>query len=105
MQTATFVVTDPRSFDGDPFEVAERSVRQAEAVARILIQSIDGARLMSRNAQMERDLMLTGACDAPAYDESAEGRRFDSIREAIQECERKLKPLAQAVSYNPRAKA
>lgn len=97
-----FVVTDPRTFDGDPYEVAHRAVRQAEAVAAILLSCIDGARLMARNAQLERELALTGSCDAPAYDESAEGRRFATIREAIEECERKLKPLAVAVSYNPK---
>lgn len=100
--TKTFVITDPRTFDGDPYEVAERAVRQAEAVAKLLLQSIDGARLMARNAQMERDLALHGQCDAPAYDESAEGRRFATIKEAIEECERKLKPLAAAVRYNPK---
>lgn len=71
-------------------------------MTRILIQTLDSARVMARNAQMERDLYATGECDAPAYDESAEGRRFTDIREAIEECERKLKPLARAVSYNPK---
>ena len=101
----TFTLADPRSFDGDPYEVAERAVRQAEAVARVLVQTIDGARLMARNAQLERELAMTGECDAVAYDESAEGRRFDSIKEAIEECQRKLKPLAAAVRFDPRAAA
>lgn len=103
-ESKTFVITDPRAFDGDPFECAERSVRQAEAVARLLVECLDGARLMARNAQMERDLLQTGECDAPAYDDSAEGRRFDSIREAVEECERKLKPLAVAAAFNPKAR-
>lgn len=103
MTIQTFTIADPRTFDGDPFEVAERAVRQSEAVARILTQTIDGSRLMARNAQLERELLATGECDAPAYEQSAEGRRFTALKESIQEVERQLGILARAAGFNPKS--
>jgi len=99
----TFTLVDPRSLDGDPFDVAERAVRQAEALTRLLAQSINGARLMARNAQLERELLQTGECDAPAYDLSAEGRSFDALSDTVKEIERKLGVLARAAGFNPKA--
>jgi hypothetical protein len=101
-RTQQFTVADPRTFDGDPYEVAERAVRQAAAVAAILKQAIDSAYLMARNAQMERDLVASGECDAYAYDESAEGRRFATIKAEVENVESRLKPLTRAVGYNPK---
>lgn len=100
--TKSFTIADPRTFDGDPFEVAERATRQAEAIAKLLIVAIDGARLMARNAQMERDLMATGECDAPAFDSSAEGVRYDQVRESAEHAAKNLRVLAVAAGFNPK---
>lgn len=101
--TQTFTIADPRTFEGDPYEVAERAARQAGALARLLGQTIDSARIMARNAQMERDLALTGECDAPGYDESAEGRRFADVRKLATDAEKNLAVLARAARFNPKA--
>lgn len=58
---------------------------------------------MARNAQLERELLTTGECDAPAYEESAEARTFDSLKESIEQIERKLGLLARSAAFNPRA--
>lgn len=99
----TFHIADARTFDGDPFEVAERAVRQASAVTKILTQTIADARLMARNAQLERELLTTGECDAPGYEDSPEARTFDALSESVAEVERKLGLLARSVAFNPRA--
>jgi len=102
LSTQSFTVADPRTFDGDPYEVAERAVRQAEAVSRVLLQVLHGARIMARNAQLERELHETGECDAVAYDESAQGRAFAAIKADIEESQRRLGVLAKAAGYNPK---
>lgn len=101
--TKSFTIADPRTFEGDPYEVAERACRQAAALARLTGGAIDSARVMARNAQMERDLAATGECDAPGYDESPEGKRFAAAREAATALEKNLAVLARAARFNPKA--
>lgn len=103
MSIQSFTIADPRTFDGDPFEVAERAVRQSQAVVKVALQSLDGARLMARNAQLERELLTTGECDAPAYENSAEARKFDTVRSDLENAEERLRVLAKAVAFNPKA--
>lgn len=98
----TFTITDPREYDGDPYEVAERAVRQASALAALLRQSLDSAYIVSRNAQLERELLVSDECDAHAYDESAEGRRFATLKAEAENIEARLKPLVRSVGYNPK---
>lgn len=98
----SFVVTDPRTFEGDPFEVAERAAIQAEAVARILSVCLEGAALMARNAQAERDILMSGDCDMASYADTAEGRRFEAIRDRVAAVQRDLRILIRAVGFNPK---
>lgn len=101
-QYQTFTITDPRHYDGDPFEVAERAARQAEAMAAVLDKCLRDARVMARNAQAERDLLTTGECDMPGYEDTAEARRFDSLLDRVSGVQKDLQILSRAVSFNPR---
>lgn len=101
--TQTFTIADPRTFDGDPFEVAERAAAQAEAVAAIMEQCLSDARVMARNAQMERDLIATGDCYAPDYDDSPEGKKFAEIIESSAYMQKQLRLLKRAAAFNPKA--
>lgn len=100
--TQHFVVTDPREFDGDPYEVAERACRQAEAVATLLEQCIEGANLMARNAQMERNLYDSDDAKAAEWEGSVQGQRFEALLEKAGIVKVSLKVLARAVAFNPR---
>ena len=98
-----FVITDPRTFDGTPYEVAERAVRQAEAMAKLTSYAVRTARLMARNAQAERELHASGTCDMAAYDSSAEGRRFDVAINDAEKVEKSMRVLALAAGFDPKA--
>ncbi len=100
--TQQFTVADPTTFDGDPFEVAERALRQASAVAGILEGMLSGARSMARNAEMERQLLATGECDAAAFEDSAQARKFDQVTNDAAAIKARLSALAMAAGYNPR---
>lgn len=97
-----FAVADPRSFDGDPFEVAARACKQAEAVSRILTHTLSGANIMARNAEMERSLMDGDEARATEWDESAQGRRFAKLSETARDIETALKLLGRAAAYDPK---
>lgn len=95
-------MTDPREYDGNPYEVAARAVSQAEAVARILASTIDSARIMARNAEMERELHRGEDPNAPAFDDSAQGRRFEAAAASATAIQKELRVLGQAAGYNPK---
>lgn len=104
VRTQTFAIADPRTFDGDPYEVAERAALQAAALGRLLRLTTETARLMVRNADLERQLALDGDCDAAAFEEGAVARKIDAVIEAASEAEKQLTLVARAAAYNPKAR-
>jgi hypothetical protein len=102
-KTRTFTIKDPRTFDGDPFEVAERAVRQAEAITRLAAECTDEASIMARNAQLERNLQETkNDARANEWEDSHQSRLFGTIHKTLKTAEHKLTQLAKAAGYNPK---
>lgn len=100
----TFMVTNPADYDGDPYDVAVRAILQTEALVEILDKALDSARIMARNAELERQLALTGECDAPGFDDSPQGRHFAKAATELDNVGTRLRALRQAAGYNPKAK-
>ncbi len=98
----TFTVADPALFDGDPFEVAQRAVEQASAVAAIFRGTLEGAFPMLRSAEMERQIYATGKADAEAFDQQAQAKIIGAMVRDVAEAERRLSLLAKAAGFNPR---
>lgn len=102
--TQTFVVADPRQFDGDPFEVAERACLQAAAVADVLEAAIQSAELMARNAEMTRNLQETkDDARAAEWDGGAQHKRFEEALSHAADVGRALNQLSKAAGFNPKA--
>lgn len=98
-----FSVVDPRTFDGDPFDVAGRACLQAEAVARVLADCIDATAIMARNAQLERNLLDTPSdARASEWEDDPQSRRFNALFAETKRIEQGLSALRRAASYNPR---
>ncbi len=106
-----FTVTDPRTFDGDPYDVAARAMTQVRGIVRVLQTALAPAEVMLRNAQMERQLYHSDGDNARAseWETSAEGRQLKHAVEAVQliaedvsEIEWRLGNLAKAAAYDPR---
>lgn len=100
--TRTFTVADPRTFDGDPYEVAERALKQAAAVAVVLEKMLDAADKMARNAEMERAFAAKEEPKGSEWRSTAQGKRLAGVMEAAAEMRKALKVLAQAAGYNPK---
>jgi hypothetical protein len=98
----TFTVADPATFDGDPFEVAQRAMEQARAVAGIFRFALEGALPMLRSAEMERQIYATGEADAEAFDTHAQARMIGAMVQDCAEVERMCGLLAKAAGFNPR---
>lgn len=102
-EVVTFSVTDPRHFDGDPFEVADRACKQAEAVSRVLATAATTATIMARNAELERNLYTTPEdARAEEWEDSVQARQFAQVHKAAKQVERALGILGKAAAYNPR---
>ena len=97
-----FVVTDPRTFDGNPYEVAGRACEQAKSLAAILAECVETALIMGRNAEMSRQEEATGDPSARGWEDSPAGRKFARAHADIKRIERDLGVLGTAMSYDPK---
>lgn len=106
IQTTTFTITDPREFDGDPFQVAQRAIQQSSALAAILTKSVEVAELMARNTELERALQVDKDRDltpvAGGWPESPQGRQFRNVIQDIENAKTRLDVLMRAAAYNPK---
>jgi hypothetical protein len=102
--TKTFKLTDPRDFDGNPYEVAERAVGQLTGITKLLVDTIDPAEIMFLNAYMERQGALGQEVDAAAYYDSPEYRNWLRVKERATEIHRTLTVLQRSAGYNPKAR-
>lgn len=100
-----FVVTDPRCFEGDPFEVAERAAEQAEALTRLAMQAADDANIMARNAELERQIIRDEELDAAGWEDSPQGVRWKHITATLGELSKTMISLRRAAGFNPRKMA
>lgn len=95
-----FTVIDPRTFDGDPYSVAQRACEQAAALAELSAEQADLAYVMARNASMERDLQAKRDPDPAGWEDGPHGRAFAATREALRTQAKRLRAQAQAAAFN-----
>lgn len=109
MNTRTITITDPREFDGDPYQVAERAVAQLKGLLLLVAENLDAVDKMARNAELERLLSAgIGGDDlrdiAHAWPESPQGRKLSTILDRLQDSVGDCDSLERAVSYNPKSR-
>ena len=97
-----FVIADPRDFDGDCFEVADRAVAQLQGLLQLTEEALDPARLMARNSELERQCQRDENCDAIGWDETAEGKRWSKVRVNLGVVKADLGTLRRVAGYNPK---
>lgn len=95
------VITDPREYDGNPYEVAERAFLQAQGVAQLLYLTVEYAKLMARNAEMEREMALGGEPNAAAFPKSAQGVKLSTLSKQVRSIDKTLEALRRAAAYDP----
>lgn len=98
----TITYTDPRYLEGDPFEVASKAVAQAIGAVELAKRALDDAQVMARNAELERQLYATNACDASGWDESPQGKQYAKQDAALANVQKSLHLLRKAAAFNPR---
>lgn len=101
-QPYTFVVTDPRTFDGNSYEVAGRALAQLRGLYALIELSIEPTRLMVRNAELSRQIDNDEAPDAAAWESGPQARILREISDNASETREMLRVLERAASYNPK---
>jgi hypothetical protein len=96
-----FTVVDPRTMEGNPYDVAERAIHQANAVCAVLQHVLEGARLMARNAELSRQMALGQEPDVDAWEANPQAAMLDKILADTEQAKERLKVLARAVGYDP----
>lgn len=97
-----FVVADPATFDGNPYEVADRALAQASAVADVLTDALEQTYPMLRSADFERQIALNGNCDDDEFENSGLAKRFKSLHATLADAKRTLAVLRKAASFDPK---
>ena len=95
-------VADPREFEGDPYEVAERAVAQLSGLADVLRTHLDTVEMLVLNAYMERQNDTKNPIDAAAWYDTAEYRNWQNVIAAADTLEHKLQAAQGAAAYNPK---
>jgi hypothetical protein len=97
-----FTVTDPRTYEGNPYEVAERAVKQMESLLGLTLVALDGAELMARNAYMERNLSERKPAGGSEWPDSPEGRRWTKLKATLIAQRPGVRALGAAAGFDPR---
>lgn len=104
----TLILPDPREFDGDPYQVAERAIQQLAGILDAFDALVEPTDLMLRNAELER-LMALGVegddlrTQARAWPESPQAARLKGAQDLIREQKEALVVLSRAARYDPKA--
>ena len=98
----TFTVTDPRDFDANPYEVAERAVAQLEGLVLLARQVLPVSELMARNAEMTRRLELGGQPEGDRWTEEPQGRQWKALTDELDQTLKRLRAMKAASSYDPK---
>lgn len=98
----TFTIADPRDFDGNPFEVAERAIAQLEGITVILAGSMPVAELMARNAEMTRRMDLGGPPEGDKWVETPQGRNWRAAADEIEALQKRLRAMKAASGFDPK---
>lgn len=101
-EAKTVVIVDPRTFDGDPFDVADRACQQASGLVQHLRTALEGARLMARNAELERQLQAGVDLDPVGWENGPQGERFQRSLDELSDVEHSVNVLRRAAMYNPK---
>lgn len=96
------VVTDPRTFDGDPYEVAGRSVRQFAGMVMLLRGMIGPMERMVRNSEMERAFDFGNIPEPTDWTGSPLERKIRQIETTLTDISGVLGQIERAAEFAPK---
>lgn len=101
--TQYFAVSDPREFDGNPYEVADRAAGQVAGLIKVTLGAAAGGNLMARNAYLERQCVNKETLTATEWESSPEGIKWRELMDKLTELQPIAQALQRAAAYDPKA--
>lgn len=101
-QVKHITIADPRTFDGNPFEVAARSVAQLEGLIMFTRAAVPTAELMARNSEMTRRIDAGEPPEGDRWAEEPQGRQWKALRDELERVEKRLRAMKQAAGHDPK---
>lgn len=101
MDTTTFQYTDPREFEGSPFDAARGAAEQAESLIKLAKSSVADTFIIARVAELQRQQDAGNDLSVAMFDDSPIGKRLRTVESDLGELSTLLARLAGAVSYDP----
>lgn len=101
-QLRNFTVADPRTFDGNPFEVGERGVAQLEGMVALMREMLPKAELMARNAEMTRRLDQGEPPEGDRWAETVQGRQWKAAADELERLGKRFRAMKAATAFDPR---
>lgn len=98
-QPKILIVTDPRTFDGTAYAVADRAVAQVTGLVKLTLDVMPETRKMVLNADLSRQMDLGDEPDAKA---SVLNRQLKIIEQELASIRRKLETIHRAAGYDPK---
>ena len=95
-------ILDPRTFDGDPFTVAQRAAEQAEALVKLAAEQAELAELMHRNSFMEAILQAGDELTPGAWDNSPYSTKWADVKNDLLSVVGSMRSLGGAAGYDPK---
>lgn len=93
------VVTDPRTFDGTPYAVADRAVAQITGLVKLTLDVMPETRKMVLNADLSRQMDIGEEPDAKA---SVLNVKLKEIEKELAEIRKRLETIHRAAGYDPK---
>lgn len=98
----TLTILDPRTFDGDPFTVAQRAASQVQALVNLALEQAAVAEIMHRNSWMEAILQDGGELTPEGWDNSPFARKWANVGASLASVHGSVAALADAAGYDPK---
>lgn len=102
MPERSFIVADPRDFDGTPFEVAGRAAAQLEGLLTLLLEAVPQAELMARNAEMTRRIDTGSDPEGDRWVEEPQGRQWALLKTDLTTLKRRVGYMRAAAAFDPK---
>jgi hypothetical protein len=103
MNKQTLTIIDPTEMDGNPYEVAGRSLRQVQGLLEYAESALDSSLPMVRNAWMSRNLVDTEEPGTPEeWDKSPINLRIEALALEISKLIKSFEYVIKAAEYDPK---
>lgn len=94
--------TDPRGLEGDSFQVANATVKQALAVGELFETALADVFIFARNAEMQREIYADQEPNGVEFPKTPLGTKIDSCRKTLTAIQEALVSVKKAAAYDPK---